>query len=209
MRLIILAAGRSSRMGEPKGLVTIGGLTLLEKLCAAFWAAGGREPRVVLGGDAATYRARFPLLPCVVNPNEDSTPFESLQIGLRKWPQPDWTFVTPVDVPCFDPDIWRKMIAARREGIWLVQPTYADRGGHPVLLSPSFVSHLLTLTTLTTLGAIADASRLDLQIRALDPERVRRVVCTQPDVTLNLNSPEDLAQFTGLRARALHPPGSF
>jgi molybdenum cofactor guanylyltransferase len=46
----ILAGGSSTRMGRPKATITIGGLTLIERLALAVGGAGLGEP-IVVGGD--------------------------------------------------------------------------------------------------------------------------------------------------------------
>jgi CTP:molybdopterin cytidylyltransferase MocA len=61
-------------------------------------------------------------------------------------------------------------------------PIHEGLGGHPVLLSPALVTHVL--------GLPAD-SRLDHVLREWDGSRITRVPVLDRRVRLNLNAPED------------------
>src|SRR4051794_26306382 len=93
--LILLAAGQSSRMGQPKGLLPHGSGTWLETLLLA---CVGREVILVLGDHADAYFRRFPILReafegprafhgvsvrTVINRDPSRGPFSSLQLGLQ------------------------------------------------------------------------------------------------------------------------------
>jgi len=58
---VILAAGASTRMGEPKQLLEIGGMTLLERAVVTASEAGCDPVVVVLGANAAAITARCAL----------------------------------------------------------------------------------------------------------------------------------------------------
>ncbi|MBI4126298.1 MAG: NTP transferase domain-containing protein, partial [Deltaproteobacteria bacterium] len=53
--LIILAAGASTRMGMPKGLIEVEGKPWIIKQLDDFAAVGGKDVVVVLGYDAEKY----------------------------------------------------------------------------------------------------------------------------------------------------------
>jgi CTP:molybdopterin cytidylyltransferase MocA len=194
--VVVLAAGRSSRMGEPKGLVRVDGRPwILHQLDAL----AGRRVVVVLGEDRARYEevvpslaARVPPATVVVNPAPDRGPFSSLQVGLAALAggpaasraRSVAAFVLPVDVPAASADVWTALEAALgdRDGIDAAVPEHEGRGGHPVLLAPSLLARL---------GTAPASSRLDELLRALPPGRLRRVQVGDPRIRLNLNAPED------------------
>lgn len=181
--VVLLAAGQSSRMGEPKGLWAIGGKPWLEHQLDALDELGA-EAVLVLGFDRQRYLESLPELEdrasVVVNPAPEHGPFSSLQCGLRVSGAP--AFVLPVDVPVPVADVWQALHRALTERFDAAVPVHEGRGGHPVLLAPALVTHVL--------GLPAD-SRLDHVLREWDAERIARIPVLDRRVRLNLNAPED------------------
>jgi molybdenum cofactor cytidylyltransferase len=183
--VIVLAAGRSSRMGEPKGLVAFRGRPWLLHQIDAIERAGGRA-LLVLGADRARYLEALPDLlhrvRLACNDDPDRGPFSSLQCGLAAIAQGAATFVLPVDVPAASPAVWDALrdalVAAARADAAL--PELEGRGGHPVLLAPR---------TMARLQSRPATSRLDVELTALP--LVIRVPVTDPAIRLNLNEPSD------------------
>ena len=114
--LILLAGGRSSRMGTPKGLVEYQGRPWLLEQLSRFAAASGREAVIVLGYHQEQYFERIPWLrgareeasvqsglavSVVVNKTPELGQFSSLQCALPFLLEGDWSgaFILPVDVP--------------------------------------------------------------------------------------------------------------
>jgi molybdenum cofactor cytidylyltransferase len=189
--VVLLAAGRSSRMGEPKGLVRVEGQFWLEHQLDSLQ---GRRVVVVLGEDRERYIASIPTLAqrvvLAVNPDPERGPFSSLQIGLACVTRATNAFVLPIDVPAASAPVWSELERALEGGLAAL-PTWGDeaRGGHPVLLSSRFIATLLTRPA---------TGRLDheLAAAAVDPGLDRggsvvRVPVGDPRVRLNLNAPED------------------
>lgn len=205
--LVLLAAGRSSRMGEPKGLVAHGGrpwiLSQLDAVAASGAVAG---VVVVLGRDADRYDREAPELRArarvVRNPDPDRGPFSSLQCGLAAIDDEAadaGVFVLPVDVPAAAPAVWIALAAALRSDerrgrsdLHAVVPLHEGRGGHPVFLSGAFAR---------ALRAAPAESRLDVELAsALRERKVVRVEVGDFRVRLNLNAPEDWAKV-GVKAK--------
>jgi len=87
---LILAAGQSKRMGQPKMLMPWGDTTVLEKVIATFKAAGVDEMIVITGGDRGRVEAlvRDAAL-TVFNPNyAGGEMLSSVQAGLAGLLQP-------------------------------------------------------------------------------------------------------------------------
>lgn len=189
--LLVLAAGRGTRMGEPKGLIAVRDGTLATWQTRRFRAAGGADVLFVLGESAPDYLAAHPDLPHVVNQDVDLGPFRSLQLGLEAVlvDEPRAVFVLPVDVPAPDKEAWHALVDGLRDDIAVVRPKHGEKRGHPVLLSANFARTLLALE------ARADDARLDVQIRRLDPLLVRDVPVADPQVVLNLNDQKVAQQW--------------
>jgi molybdenum cofactor cytidylyltransferase len=185
--VVVLAAGRSSRMGVPKGLVPFRGTPWLTVQLDAVVSAGAR-PIVVLGKDRDRYLEALPDLASRVqlsfNDDPDRGPFSSLQCGLAAALPSRSVFVLPIDVPAAQPPVWAALLFALHEGEGrdAAIPQHEGRGGHPVLLSVSLVARLRRRP--------AD-SRLDAELAELPAPRVARVPVDDPRVRLNLNAPED------------------
>lgn len=198
--LVILAGGRARRMGFPKGLIVVGGKTLIEQQLDSYRAAGGKRPVVVLGEHAEAYRDNLPGLQAtsVVNREPDTGPFGSLQLGLAAVGVRAETrergeerrfrgiFVQPVDVPAPRSETYLALAAALCDGVDVCRPRFGDKHGHPVLLSHAFAVRLLGVEPR---GAEA---RLDRQIRALADERVASVEVSDEAVIGNWNEPGDV-----------------
>lgn len=187
--VVVLAAGRLSRMGEPKGLVSHRGRPWLLAQLDAVAALGGRA-LVVLGADRQRYLDALPGLPerarLAFNDNPDRGPFSSLQCGLAAATPGAAVFVLPVDVPAASPQVWlalRDALAASAGAADAAVPVLEGRGGHPVLLGPATAAALLTRPA---------TSRLDVELASLAAlGRVLRVPVRDPFIRLNLNAPPD------------------
>ena len=83
---ILLAGGASTRMGQPKALLLIGGQTFLGRLIAIY-ARHCHPVIVVLGYQADAIRAATPgEAEWVRNEHPERGQFSSLQTGLRALP---------------------------------------------------------------------------------------------------------------------------
>ncbi|NLH81633.1 MAG: nucleotidyltransferase family protein, partial [Phyllobacteriaceae bacterium] len=99
---IVLAAGRSSRMGRLKPLLPFGPDTVLAHVVGELRAAGIDDPRVVVG-----HHADETMLACaalgvrpVLNPDWDRGMFSSIRAGIASLPVDlAGTLLLPVDVP--------------------------------------------------------------------------------------------------------------
>lgn len=138
---IVLAAGRSSRMGSPKPLLEIEGETFLSRAVRVL-REGGCDPVVVIvppketeGPMGEIARAGGAL--AVDNPDPAAEPIDSIQIGLGEMEDDvAAAVVLPVDVPLSGPDAVREVIAAwSANPAPLARPVREGRPGHPVLFA--------------------------------------------------------------------------
>lgn len=144
---LILAAGKSSRMGYPKALLRYRGETFLDTLVGLF--ARCREVVVVLGAGADAIRAAT-VRPAnfVVNPNWPAGMTTSLQCGLRAISaETDSVLFTLVDHPAVSPATVDALLARpESEADTLIKvPCYEGRRGHPVWFSKELVPEFLAL----------------------------------------------------------------
>jgi CTP:molybdopterin cytidylyltransferase MocA len=148
---IVLAAGRSQRMGEPKALLRAGNDTFVERSVRALYEGGCAYVVVVTGrlDDEAALRIaeEAALLDAgiAVNPAAESEQADSLRIGLGALPpQAEAALVAPVDVPDVSGALVRAVIQAfRRTGAPVALPASGGRHGHPVLFSRRVFGELM------------------------------------------------------------------
>ncbi|HEX3646025.1 MAG TPA: nucleotidyltransferase family protein [Vicinamibacterales bacterium] len=142
---IVLAAGRSSRMGRAKATLPVGdGHTFLTRIIRTLLDAGVDDVIVVLGHDADLIASSFSEsgLPArfVVNHDYDRGQLSSLVAGLNAVDRPGVAAVllTLVDVPLVSESTVRAVIDRyRRTHAPIVRPTSGDRHGHPLLIDRS------------------------------------------------------------------------
>jgi molybdenum cofactor cytidylyltransferase len=147
---IVLAAGRSSRMGRSKATLPVSdGHTFLTRIVRTFLDSGVDDVIVVVGHDADAIAASFSEsgLPArfVVNREYDRGQLSSLLAGLNVIDRPGVAAVlmTLVDVPLVSSSTVRAVIDAyRRTGVPIVRPTSGDRHGHPLLIDRSVFAAL-------------------------------------------------------------------
>ena len=145
---LITAAGLSSRMGEFKPLLPVGGVPLLEAGIRALRAGGVGPVYVVTGYRAADLRPLLARMDAVEihNPRYAETDmFASVRLGLeRAAADCGRLFLMPGDVALFRAYSVHAMDEAQREhDAGLVIPTCRETPGHPVLLGRDCIAHVL------------------------------------------------------------------
>ena len=133
---VIVAAGMSSRMGDFKPLLQLGGLSFIQRVVANFQQAEV-SPNVVVTGHRAQelerHLARLRVV-CVRNPDyAHSQMFDSAMLGFGYIREKcDRAFFTPVDIPLFTCRTVQRLMESSAP---VAKPVCGGRTGHPVLLS--------------------------------------------------------------------------
>ena len=137
---VVLAAGKSSRMGRPKALLPIGpGETFLDRVTRTLFDGGVDQLFVVVGANAETIKSQMPDDPRIrmlINPDYEQGQLTSLATALRHIDRATVTgaVVTLIDVPLVSAETVRILITAhRREAASIVRPVSNGRHGHPVI----------------------------------------------------------------------------
>ena len=189
---IILAAGGSTRMGEPKQLLLFDGHPLLLRAVDAALASPAWPVVVVLGAHAEKIRPLLARLPVLIaeNPAWTEGMASSLRAGiatLREFSRSlDAALLALCDQPAFSAEVIAQLVAAQRAtGCSIAAARYAGNLGSPALFLREHFAALAALTgeegARTLLGAM--------------PERVAAV--DLPALALDLDTPGDLAAATG------------
>jgi len=147
---IVLAAGRSERMGAFKPLLPFGPKTVIET-CIDNLRGGGIETVVVVIGQGPRaeslkdhlQNARVSL---VVNPDPQSEMSASIACGVSSLPEATKAvIINPADHAVVPTQVVELLISEWKKGAQLVKPTWNERGGHPVLVDLNFRDELLNL----------------------------------------------------------------
>jgi molybdenum cofactor cytidylyltransferase len=186
---IVLAAGRSSRMGRAKATLAAGdGDTFLTRIVRTFLDAGVDDVIVVVGHDAEPIAASFSGsgLPArfVVNRDYDRGQLSSLVAGLAVLDRPGVTaaLVTLVDVPLVSAATVRAVVERyRATRSPIVRPTSGDRHGHPLLIDRSLFEALRAADPATGAKPVVRAHATAAGDIAIDDEGAFTDVDTEED----------------------------
>jgi len=152
---VILAAGASTRLGEPKQLAVLGGETLLERAVRVARQAGCSPVVVVLGAEAERIRAGCKLGDAVVIVNEQwqegmatsiATGLGAVSSGLRAVRAGDITVSGVVLMTCDQPTVTAEHLRRLTETGEVTASAYAGRRGVPAYFPSSSFAALQALT---------------------------------------------------------------
>ena len=185
---IVLAAGRSTRMGGPnKLLADVGGRPLVRIATEEALASRAQPVVVVTGHQREQVEAALKGLPVILAHNPDFAQglSTSLKAGLAALPAgADGAIVCLGDMPQVDAGLIDRLVAAFEpdKGALVVVPTIAGKRGNPVVWSRRF---------------FADLSRLDGDVGARHligayPEAVVEVPVTGRAAFVDVDTPDAL-----------------
>jgi molybdenum cofactor cytidylyltransferase len=197
---IVLAAGRSRRMGEFKPLLPFGDRTVIESCITNFLGARIEQIVVVTGHRGPDVRARLRdyAVQFVTNPDPDSEMSKSIALGVEVLnPTAGAVLISPADFPAVPSPIIEMLVAEWREtGTRLIQPEHKQHGGHPVLVDLSFRAELLRLDAAGGLRSLLNHHRGEC----------RRVPVSSPFVARDMDTWEDYCELH-LAVFGRNPPG--
>ncbi|HEX9033479.1 MAG TPA: nucleotidyltransferase family protein [Streptosporangiaceae bacterium] len=183
---LLLAAGRGSRLGEPKALVRIGDQTLAER-GVALLRNGGADPVVVVTGAASL---SLPAVISVHNPDWPTGMGSSLRAGLATLPaDSDAVVIALVDQPLIGPEAVRRLIDAFMAGAEVAVACYRGVPRNPVMIAKAHWAEAAATAT-------GDAGARHF-LRS-HPELVTPVECGDTGRPDDLDTPDDLTRIAAL-----------
>jgi molybdenum cofactor cytidylyltransferase len=183
---IILAAGQSKRMGQPKMLLPWGNRTIIEQVVTTFLQAGIEDILVVTGGAHTQLEKAIERLPIRKVHNPDYMTGEmlsSLQCGMREMAAATQAALIGLgDQPQLQASSVR-LICDRYKSSKsnLVVPSFNKKRGHPWLVSRSLWGEVLALKPSETLRDFLNGHADEIQYVNMDT----------PTVLADLDTPED------------------
>ena len=203
---VILAAGESSRMGTDKALLHWPPSAAGQPpSCHTFLSAAihsfslSTDFIVVVAGKNEAALAPIAYsngASIVVNPDPSRGQFSSLQVGLRELLNRgrDAAVITLVDRPparAATVQSLREAFEAAGNEVWAVVPEFSGKHGHPFLVGREMIEAFL--------HALPTSTARDIEHQHQD--RIRYIPVDDPNVTLNINTPDDYAKLSALTSK--------
>ena len=146
---VVLAAGGSTRMGQPKLALPVGRLPMIRRVAEAALASRCGEVVMVVGTHAGVYRPLLDGLPLriVQNPDPQEGMGSSIRIGVEAVaPDAQGLVLLLADQPFVTPEIINRLIdTAASDGRRIVASAYAGTVGPPAYFDRALFLELLTL----------------------------------------------------------------
>ncbi len=199
LHAIVLAAGASSRFGEPKQLVRFEGQPLVQRVIAGATELAGAAVSVVLGAYAAEIAATLPpgSASIIVNRDWQEGIASSIRAAVARLPGAcDGVLMLLADQPLVSRESLNRLVAAwRRAPRSIIASRYRAVTGVPAIFPRWCFSDLAAL-------------RGDQGARILLRRYADHVVrLAHPEAEVNIDYPEDLLDLSGTAAPVVDAGG--
>jgi molybdenum cofactor cytidylyltransferase len=184
---LVLAAGRSERLGEDKLLQVIDGRTVIERTLATFTQSQKVQDVVLVVAPVQVERVRWlrgVRIHMVENPHPERGMISSIRAALSSaWALERDFLIHPADVPFVKPEVVDRVVREFTvRGASIVLPAYRGLGGHPGMYAASLRADFFAHGD--THGA--------REILARHRGRTVRLSVPDPDVCFDVDTPDDL-----------------
>ncbi len=181
---LVVAAGMSSRMGEFKPMLSIGSISVAQRVIATLHQAGVGKIVMVTGYNAVMLERHLAGNGIIFLRNENyrtTQMFDSVKIGLEYLQDKcDKLLFTPVDVPLFTARTVKTILDS---GAPLACPMCEGRQGHPILISRELIPEILADCGEQGLKGAMDRCSVPL----------RRIDVDDPGTIHDADTPEDFS----------------
>ena len=183
---LIVAAGMSKRMGEFKPMLSIGSISVAQRVVATLSQAGVNKIVMVTGYNATMLERHLSGNGIIFLRNEDyetTQMFDSVKIGLSYLlDKCDKVLFTPVDVPLFTAKTVRAILDS---GASLAVPMCEGQQGHPILIDNGLIPEILN--DCGEMGLKGAMDRCSVPLRRIDVD--------DPGTIHDADTPEDFSQL--------------
>jgi len=191
---VLLAGGKSERMGVDKGLL---------KYKHTFWILeqlnriSKTKIKTVYIGLGFNFQHYFDAIPwlkdamtneieylglkiqIIINPYPELDSFSTLLTVLKKINSNVDVLIMPIDVPLLNSEELNKIVAVKNT---IVMPNFEGKNGHPIKMNADFWQKLVFL------NISEENLRLDLQIKNINKEEISIVKVKDASIVKNLNT---------------------
>ncbi|WP_296149543.1 nucleotidyltransferase family protein [uncultured Flavobacterium sp.] len=150
--IIILAAGNSSRLGQPKQLLEYQGKSLLKNSANQALAINDAIVIVVSGAENTSLEKELQNTKIILCHNNDWQlgMSSSIRTGLKKalevQPQISACIISVCDQPFISENIFKTLVLKHKSSDKIIASYYAETAGTPVLFPKKYFPELLNLT---------------------------------------------------------------
>jgi len=188
---VILAAGKSTRMGKSKALLEIGSHTFLSKIISILSKIQISPIYVVLGNDFEIIKIKYKSqigVQFLFNPNFEKGQLSSLQVAIRNFSKDVSGFMLAlVDHPLVRQSTYQQILKkAQQNPQDIIIPVYKKKRGHPVYFGRKFLGELLNAPL--NVGARYVVQKYK--------NNVLEVVCTDPGILKDIDTPQQYKKYT-------------
>ena len=177
---VILAAGKSTRMGQQKMLMPWGNTTVLGKVIETIQSAGIENITLVTNSAIALQITNYKL-PITLNDNDEM--LESIQLGLQaQKPSAEAALICLGDQPQVEEGSVRSVCDAfhqKKSGI--VVPSYQMRRGHPWLIARKLWDEVLQMRAPESMRDFLNVHKADIFYVELDTPNILQDIDTPAD----------------------------
>jgi len=169
---IVLAAGRSRRMGTQKLLLPWAGQTVIGHVVDQILAAGVDRVWVVVSGDREAISKALADRPVslVTNPNPDSEMLSSVRCGVRALPDDcKSALIVLGDQPGLSSQLIANLLTTfKKSGRGIAAPSHRGHRGHPLVITSRYFPELLTQFGGEGLHGLLAGHAEDIQLLEID-----------------------------------------
>jgi molybdenum cofactor cytidylyltransferase len=182
---LILAAGKSERMGRSKALLPFRGSCFLTHVLTEAVCSNLNDVKVVLGHQAETLLQTLPEIKpkALVNPDYEHGQLSSLQCGLKHLDSAglDGVMVFLIDHPIIHRGLVNQLIHAfSQNDALIVIPSFEYRRGHPMIFGAELFNELVAAPF--DQGAVSVVRKHQREILHLEVD--------EPGVLVDIDTPE-------------------
>lgn len=186
---LLMAAGKSSRMGSCKPLLPLGDETVIDRCLKILHHGGVNDIIVVVSmhGEDVARAARDHSVQIVVNPDETGDMASSIRVGRdTTTPETSGIIVALCDCPLVLPSTVKTLIDEHaKHPECIITPTCKGRRGHPLLLPRSILGELTEGKTLRDL-------------LKKDVARIHEVPLNDTGILIDMDTPDDYRTVCGM-----------
>ena len=169
---IILAAGESKRLGEPKALLNCGNKTLIEFIVERLKSVNLQVIVVTNIKLVELITDSLDSTTTIVVPNDVSNRTGNLLAGLAVCNTPQRILVVPIDRPGWSIETLLQLLSMNETSC----PEFEGRGGHPLLICRKDLDELSN-------------SPVDLPLNSIF--KIKRIKVNDPYLHINIDTPSD------------------
>jgi molybdenum cofactor cytidylyltransferase len=184
--LIVLAAGKSTRMKENKLLLKLNGDTLIEHVVKVAKGSNADEVVIVLGYEAMKIKEHLAKIGCkvVINENYMKGQSESVKVGLSAISSnAEAVMILPADVALIEPESINRVVEEyTRSKNRIVIASHQQQSGHPILLDRTVFPEISKIDEDTQgLKAVINRHRAEIKYVEVDTENVLTDIDTRDE----------------------------